>query len=87
LKNKIMALKPVKGKIIKVHCAKCKTLLYKYWKDKAGHLVKCYKERIIKDFTGNDLKCPNCGQEFAREAVIHNKPANKIIQGTVFVRK
>ncbi len=81
-----MAEKLVKGKIIRVYCAKCKALLYKYWKDKSGHLLKCYKERIVKDFTNKDLKCPNCKQQFARNVVIHNKPANKIIQGSVFVR-
>ena len=78
---------PTKGRVIKVYCAKCKAMLYKYWKDKPGHLVKCYKERITKDFTNNALECPNCGQKFAREAVVLNKPANKIIQGTVFVKK
>lgn len=73
--------------IIKVYCAKCKTLLYRYQKEGAGLLVKCYKDRIIQDNTRGDLKCPNCGQLFARDAVYHNRPANKIIQGKVFVRK
>lgn len=82
-----MVQKPAKGRVIKVYCSKCKTLIYKYWKDKPGHLIKCYKEMIIKDFTAGDLKCPNCKNIFAREAVIHNKPANKIIQDSVFVKK
>ena len=71
---------------IKVYCEKCQTLLYKYHKDKAGHLIKCYKDRIIEDNTKKDLKCPNCGQQFAREAKYHNRPANKIIQGKVYVK-
>jgi hypothetical protein len=41
---------------------------------------------IVDDYTGHDLKCPNCRQEFAREAVYHNRPANKIIQGKVFIK-
>ena len=72
---------------IKVYCAQCKTLLYRYQKQGIGLLVKCYKDRIIQDNTKGDLKCPNCGQLFARDAVYHNRPANKIIQGKVFVKK
>ena len=73
--------------MIKIYCRKCGTLLYKYDKVKPGHLVKCYKDRILRDYTNGDLKCPRCGARFAREAIIHGKPANKIIQGKVFVRK
>lgn len=74
-------------RVVKIYCQNCNTLLYKYRKDKMGHLIKCYKDRIIKDYTMGDLRCPNCGEQFAREAVIHNKPANKIIQGKIFVKK
>jgi len=76
-----------KGRIIKVYCAKCKTLLYKYYKQSPGHLIKCYKSRIIQDFTNGDLRCPKCKQQFARETLIHGKPADKIIQGKVLVRR
>ncbi|MEA3292980.1 MAG: hypothetical protein U9P88_00675 [Patescibacteria group bacterium] len=75
--------KNTKGRIIKVCCSNCGTLLYKYFKAGPGHLVKCYKDRIIKDFTNGDLKCHECGKLFARETMIHGKPANKIIQGKV----
>jgi len=71
---------------IKIHCAKCRTLLYDYDKDSRGHLVKCYKERIVHDYTNGDLKCPKCGVTFAREAMYHGMPANKIIQGKVYHR-
>jgi len=74
------------SRVIKIFCQNCGTLLYKYQKVKPGHLVKCYKDRIIKDYTKGDLKCPQCGIKFARETMIHGKPANKIIQGKVFVR-
>lgn len=73
--------------IIKIHCAQCRTLLYKYQKEGSGHLVKCYKEKIVKDFTKGDLRCPRCEGTFARKAMIHGKPAHKIIQGKVFVKK
>lgn len=72
------------GYRIKIYCAKCRTLLYYYEKDIQGHLVKCYKDKILEDYTKGDLKCPNCGLQFAREAIIHNRPANKIIQGKVY---
>ena len=72
---------------IKVYCQNCKTLVYEYLKDKPGHLVKCYKHRIIRDYTNGDMKCPKCGNLFAREAMIRGKPANKIIQGKIFVKK
>ncbi|DBA75376.1 TPA: hypothetical protein ACH3X1_010642 [Trebouxia sp. C0004] len=47
-----------------------------------GSLVKCFVERIVEDATAGDLKCPECGTEFARPAMIRGKPANKIIGGT-----
>lgn len=70
----------------KIYCAKCGTLLYKYHKAGAGHLIKCYKKRIKEDYTNGDLKCPNCGTQFARKRMIHGLPANKIIQGKVYVK-
>jgi DNA-directed RNA polymerase subunit M/transcription elongation factor TFIIS len=76
----------MKDSVIKIYCMNCNTLLYKYHKIGKGHLVKCYKDRIVKDYTKGDLRCPNCGEEFARKRMIHGKPANKIIQGKVFVK-
>jgi len=75
-----------KTNIIAIHCAKCATPLYRYDKEYGEKLVKCYVHMITKDYTNGDLKCPHCGQQFARHAVIHKKPTHKIIQGKVFVR-
>jgi hypothetical protein len=61
-------------------------LLYKYYKAKKGHLVKCYLENIKEDYTRGDLKCPNCRVQFARKKMIHGRPANKIIQGKVYAK-
>ena len=72
--------------IIKLYCAQCRTPLYKYQKEGQGHLVKCYKDKIVKDFTKGDLRCPQCQVPFARETMIHGKPAHKIIQRKVFVK-
>ena len=35
-----------------------------------GSLVKTFHERILEDYTDGSLKCPECGQEFARETII-----------------
>ncbi len=50
-------------------------------------MVKCFIERIVEDTTAGDLKCPECGTEFARPAMIRGKPANKIIGGKVTMSK
>jgi len=71
---------------IGIHCAACRTLLYRYHKYGTGGLVKCYVDRIVEDRTAGDLCCPKCGQEFARERMMRGKPAHKIIQGKVFTR-
>jgi len=76
-----------KAHTIKVYCVNCRFLLYRYHKTGPGHLVKCYKDRIIEDHTNGDLRCPNCREVFARETMIRGQPANKIIQGKVFVRR
>lgn len=76
----------MKRNIISIYCNKCRTLLYLYNKEYGEKLVKCYIHMITKDYTNKDLKCPKCGQQFARHAIIHKKPAHKIIQGKIFVR-
>jgi len=72
--------------ILNIYCSNCNTLIYKYRKVGRGHLVKCYKDRIVSDFTNNDLKCPECNKIFARETMIRSKPANKISQGKVYTK-
>lgn len=76
----------VDRRTISIHCAGCRTLLYRYQKGGTGGLVKCFLERIVSDFTHGDLKCHECGQAFARERVISGRPVHKIIQGKVYTR-
>lgn len=71
---------------IDIHCARCTTKLYRYKKEGGGELIKCYVDMIMEDYTCGDLKCPKCRQAFARDAIVHNRPAHKIIRGKVFVR-
>lgn len=73
-------------RMIDIYCNGCRAQLYRYRKVGQGHLVKCYEDEITKDFTNGDLKCPECGTQFARRRTIHARPAHKIIQGKVFVR-
>ena len=75
-----------KLRTIAIHCAKCKALLYKYHKGGTGGLVKCFEELIVEDHTEGDLKCPRCGQLFARRRTIQGKLAHKIIQGKVYTK-
>ena len=75
-----------KARTIRAYCAHCGCLLYKYVKAGPGRLVKCFKDRIVRDDTEGDLRCPNCGQAFAGGTMAYGRPANKIIQGKVIVR-
>ena len=71
---------------IAIHCSRCRALLYRYQKGGTGGLVKCFVERIVEDRTSGDLRCHECGQEFAREIRITGRTAHKIIQGKVTTR-
>lgn len=75
-----------KQRTIAIHCAACRTLLYRYRKGGTGGLVKCFVERIAEDRTAGDLRCPACSQAFARPIDIAGRAAHKIIQGKVFTR-
>ena len=75
-----------KRRTISIHCAKCKTLLYKYKKGGRGGLVKCIVDRITEDHTKGDLRCPACDQQFARLMEMPGKTAHKIIQGKVYTK-
>ena len=73
-------------KTVDIYCSKCKSQLFKYRKGGKGALVKCFKERIVEDYTKLACHCPECGREFAREALIRGAPAYKIIGGKVTMK-
>ncbi len=81
-----MAKKKTKKFVIKIICTNCGTLLYKYKKEGAGSLIKCYLDGILKNYTKGDLKCHKCNQQFARLAKYHNRPAHKIIQSKIIIK-
>jgi ssDNA-binding Zn-finger/Zn-ribbon topoisomerase 1 len=74
------------SKSVKIYCSKCKQKLLHYRKGGSGTLVKCFIERISKDFTFMQGQCPNCNETFARESLIRGVPALKIIGGKVIVK-
>ena len=50
-------------------------------------MVKIYDERIVKDYTEGDKQhCPQCGEQFAREAMVHGRLAYKVISGKVSMK-
>lgn len=73
-------------KTVDIFCAKCKAPLYKYRKGGKGALVKCFKERIVTDYTEQGGQCPGCGTEFARDTLVRGTPAFKMIGGKVFFK-
>ncbi len=83
-----MAKPNKKGPIrtVEIFCAQCKRLLFKYRKGGKGALVKCFKERIVSDFTNIACVCPQCQQTFARDTLIRGTPAYKMIGGKVYMK-
>ncbi|WP_144392770.1 hypothetical protein [Pleionea sediminis] len=73
-------------KTVDIYCSQCKAQLYTYRKGGKGALVKCFKERISKDFTKVPATCPECEQVFGRETLIRGTPAFKMIGGKVFMK-
>ena len=73
-------------KSIDIFCKQCQQPLFKYKKGGKGALVKCFKERITKDFTVTPCVCPNCDAVFARETLVRGTPAYKFIGGKVWFK-
>ncbi len=77
------------GRVIKVEC-RCGFVLFRYFKDGRGRLIKCFLDEIQKDnvgLAGLPLEaqpvCPSCGKGLGVVRMIHGRPALKINQGTV----
>jgi hypothetical protein len=88
---------------VSVNCAKCGEKLFRYKKKNGtkSNLVKCYVERISEDSSGLlntqessgvsreefQWSCPKCDTKFARPALIHGRPALKMVGGKVRMTK
>jgi len=77
------------GRVIKVEC-RCGYLLFRYFKDGRGRLIKCFLDAITQDnaeVAGQPLDarptCPGCGKELGVVKMIHGRRALKINQGTI----
>ncbi|WP_119969575.1 hypothetical protein [Shewanella japonica] len=83
-----MAKPNAKGptRTVDIFCVKCKTQLFKYRKGGKGALVKCFKERIVDDYTKTPCVCPQCETPFARDTLVRGTPAFKIIGGKVTMK-
>ncbi|MEJ2763040.1 hypothetical protein VV869_03560 [Photobacterium sp. MCCC 1A19761] len=68
---------------VEIYCAACQAILFKYRKGGKGALVKCFKERISRDYTTQAGVCPNCEAVFARDTLVRGTPAFKMIGGKV----
>lgn len=73
-------------KTVEIFCAKCRTKLFKYRKGGKGALIKCFKQRIVENYTKTACLCPDCGVEFARDTLVRGVPAYKIIGGKVTLK-
>lgn len=75
---------------------------YKKKNGTKSNLIKCYVERICEDSAGllasNEKEiskeqqgllwhCPSCNTNFARSALIHGRPALKLVGGKVRMSK
>lgn len=86
--NKVMAKPNAKGPVrtVQIFCAKCRFQLFKYRKGGKGALVKCFKERIVEDYTVEEGICPACNTQFARNTIIRGTPAFKMVGGKVHMK-
>jgi len=73
-------------KTVNIYCNQCKTQLFKYRKGGKGALVKCFKERIVDNYTEVACVCPECNLIFARDVLVRGTPAFKMIGGKVFMK-
>ena len=74
---------------VDIKCTGCKAPLFRYAKGNGAgsKLVKIYDERIVKDYTEGDKQhCPQCGEQFARSALVHGRLAYKVINGKVSMK-
>ncbi len=56
--------------MLTIKCARCGTKLMKYKKVGKGRVIRCFKDRIVKDCTikkGNLILCPHCGNIIGKD--------------------
>jgi hypothetical protein len=77
------------GRLLDIRCS-CGFLLFRYYKEGKGRIIKCFVNRLSEDNVG--LKglptfarplCPQCQKELGIIMMIHGEPALKINHGTI----
>ena len=51
--------------MLTIKCSACKSKIFKYKKVSKGRILKCYKERIMRDYSKHEsdkIKCKMCGK-------------------------
>lgn len=83
---------------VSVNCKKCRTRLFRYKKKNGtkSNIIKCYVERISEDCVdvvknkkedSVDWICPTCETRFGKDALIHGRPAIKLVGGKTQMTK
>jgi hypothetical protein len=77
------------GKTLDVEC-RCGKLLFRYFKDGKGMLIKCFLSKLVDDHVGlrgaatlSKPVCPSCGKDLGIVMMIRGEPALKLNQGTI----
>ena len=73
--------------MLTVKCSECNAKIFKYKKIGKGRLLRCWKERIIRDYSvieGNKIKC-RCGNliGIANGKCVKMKQNSFITSGTI----
>jgi len=78
------------SKVIDVYCKNRHLLFERYKKEKSGFLMKCYIDKIGKDYIGvqglaneTDVFCPQCNVRIGRIGLKHGRPSVIINHGGV----
>jgi len=77
-------------KTINVYCKNGHLIFGRYKKEKSGFLMKCYIDKIGKDYVGvtglaneTDVFCPQCNVRIGRIGLKHGRPSVIINHGGV----
>lgn len=72
--------------MITIKCSACKSKIFKYRKIGKGRILRCYKKRIMRDYSKHEndkIKCKKCGKVIGidRGSLIRMKQSAFITSG------
>jgi hypothetical protein len=73
------------SRLLEISCSSCNAKLFNYQKDGPGIIKRLYVDRIYKNVSGSNLKCPSCNRLLGSLMVYEkeNRPAYTIKLGTI----